>query len=216
MSGAEPTQEDLVRRVAEVGVRDQRLIQAFREVSRARFVSLSHASVAFRDEPLPIPHRQVTTQPSLIAKMVEALELDGSETVLEVGTGYGFQTAVLAALSRFVWSIERWPDLAEVAQRHLASQSTDNVSVVVGDGSGGLPEEAPFDAIIVAAAFPRVPETLADQLAADGVLVQPLGRGGNEQVMRFVKGAGGLTRQRFVTGAHFVRLWGEHGFREGT
>ena len=214
MSEAKPTQDDLLRRIADVGVRDERVMRAFREVSRAGFVSPSHVPVAFRDEPLPIPHRQVTTQPSLVAKMVEALGLDGSEKVLEVGTGYGFQTAILAALAKFVWSIERWPDLADSARRNLASHGSHNVKVMFGDGSSGLREEAPFDAIIVAAAFPRVPGALADQLAEDGVLVQPLGWGGDELVTRFSKRSGGLAREGFVTGAHFVRLRGRYGFAE--
>ena len=214
MSRAEPTQEDLVRKVAATGVSDARLLDAFREVPRAGFVPPSHAPRAYVDEPLPIPHRQVTTQPSLVAKMIEALGLDGTQTVLEVGTGYGFQTAVLAVLARFVWSVERWPDLAETARANLERHGTENVEVVVGDGSLGVPEEAPFDAIIVSAAFPRVPEPLAEQLAPGGALVQPMGWGGNEQVLAFSKGPSRLLRRRAVTGAHFVRLWGRYGFAE--
>jgi protein-L-isoaspartate(D-aspartate) O-methyltransferase len=154
----------------------------------------------------------VTTQPSLVAKMVEALELDGDESVLEVGTGYGFQTAILAAMARFVWSVEHWDDVAEVARVNLARQGVENVEVIVSDGSGGLPRRAPFDAIIVSAAFPRVPEPLAGQLVAGGALVQPLGWGGNERVALFRRRRGGLVRRRIITGAHFVRLWGSHGF----
>jgi protein-L-isoaspartate(D-aspartate) O-methyltransferase len=207
-----PGLEDLVRAVAAAGIRDERVLAAFREVPRARFVSPQDVPRAYVDEPLPIPHRQVTTQPSLIAKMVEALGLDGRQKVLEVGTGYGFQTAILAALGRFVWSVERWPDLAETASRNLGNHGTDNVEIVVGDGSLGLGERAPFDAILVSAAHPRVPEPLADQLAQGGVLVQPLGWGGNEEVVLLSKGSRGLVRRRSVGGAHFVRLHGRHGF----
>jgi protein-L-isoaspartate(D-aspartate) O-methyltransferase len=167
---------------------------------------------AYVDAPVPIPHDQVTTQPSLVAKMVEALELEGGENVLEVGTGYGYQTAILARLGGFVWSIERWADLAEAAKRNLERHGIENVQVVVADGSEGLPEHAPFDAVLVSAAFPRVPEPLVEQLTVGGSLVQPLGTGGNEEVVLFSKGDQGLLPQRTITGARFVRLRGRHGY----
>src|SRR5881227_3677636 len=126
------------------GVRDPPLLQALREVPRSAFVPAALAAQAYLDQPLPIPHGQVTTQPSLVAKMVEALALSGSEQVLEIGTGYGFQTALLARLSGFVWSIERWPDIAAMARDNLARHGVTNVAVVVGDGTAGLPERAPF------------------------------------------------------------------------
>jgi protein-L-isoaspartate(D-aspartate) O-methyltransferase len=158
-----------------------------------------------------IPHDLVTTQPSLVAQMVAALELTSSDSVLEVGTGYGWQTALLATLGGRVWSIERWDDLAATARGHLAE--LENVTVVVGDGSSGLPEHAPYDAILVAAAFPEVPPPLAEQLAEGGRLVQPIGPGGADDVVLFRKRNGLLERDRFLTGAYFVRLYGEHGFR---
>ena len=177
---------------------------------RSDFVPAEHADLADVDAPIPIPHGQVTTQPSLVARMVEALGLAGDERVLEVGTGYGWQTALLARLAREVFSVERFADLAETAQRHLAGY--ENVTVVVGDGSEGLPEHAPFDAILVAAAYPSVPEPLAEQLAEGGRLVQPIGPGGAEDVVLFEKRDGELRRVRSVSGAHFVRLHGRHGF----
>jgi protein-L-isoaspartate(D-aspartate) O-methyltransferase len=206
--------EDLSRAIVTAGVRDARLLDAFREVRRASFVPPELVDQAYLDRPLPIPHGQVTTQPSLSAKMIEALELTGSEQVLEVGTGYGFQTALLARLSRSVWSIERWPDVAEAARKNLARHGASNVGVVAGDGTKGLPEHAPYDAILVSAAFPSVPPPLAEQLAAGGRLVQPIGSGGQEEVVLFEKRAEGLTRRRTVTGAHFVRLYGAHAFPE--
>jgi protein-L-isoaspartate(D-aspartate) O-methyltransferase len=215
MSPAQPTQQDLVRQLAALGVGDERLLTALREVPRERFVPAAHLQRAYVDEPLPIPHDQVTTQPSLIAKMVEALELAGNERVLEIGTGYGFQTAILARLAGYVWSVERWPDLAETARSNLERQGTRNAEIVVGDGSRGLPQQAPFDAILVSAAFPRVPEPLAAQLAFGGALVQPLGWGGNEKVVLFSMGPTGLGRRRVITGARFVRLRGRHGFSSG-
>jgi protein-L-isoaspartate(D-aspartate) O-methyltransferase len=206
--------EALVRAVVAAGVCDARVLEALREVPRAGFVPPDLTEWAYVDRPLPIPHEQVTTQPSLSAKMIEALELTGSERVLEVGTGYGFQTALLANLSNFVWSVERFPDVAETAKNNLARHGVENVEVVAGDGTKGFPEHAPYDAILVSAAFPSVPPPLAQQLAMGGRLVQPIGSGGQEQVILFEKEPGGLERRRTVTGAHFVRLYGAHAFPE--
>lgn len=208
-----PSQADLVEVVRADGISDARVLDAFAGVPRAGFVPPDLVERAYVDEPLPIPHAQVTTQPSLVARMVEALALAGSERVLEVGTGYGFQTAILARLAAAVWSVERWPDLAEAARANLARHGVENAEVVVGDGSEGLPEHAPFDAILVSAAFPRVPGPLAAQLTSGGKLVQPIGPGGQETVVLFQRTPRGVVRRRTVTGAHFVRLYGRHGFR---
>ncbi len=193
-------------------VSDPRLLQALRQVPRAKFVPSDLIEAAYLDRPLPIPHGQVTTQPSLVAKMIEALELRGSEHALEVGTGYGFQTALLAHLSDFVWSVERWPDVADTAKANLARHGVTNVEVVVGDGTEGLPEHAPYEAILVSAAFPRVPPPFVEQLTLGGRLVQPIGRGGEEEVILFEKASGGLKRRRTITRARFVRLYGVHAF----
>jgi len=207
-----PTQADLARAIAhELG--EGRVADAFRAVPRAAFVPDEYRDRAYADVPIPIPHRQVTTQPSLTARMLAALELTGSERTLEVGTGYGFQTALLARLAREVVSVERFADLAAVAGERLEREGVANVDVVVGDGSEGVPARAPFDAIVVSAAFPRVPPPLTAQLAPGGRLVQPIGRGGDEEVVLFVAGPRGLERRRSLTGAHFVRLVGRHGFR---
>lgn len=208
-------QEDLVRAIAAEGVRDPRLLRALRAVPRAGFVPSDLAEAADLDRPLPIPHGQVTTQPSLSVKMIEALGLEGSECVLEVGTGYGFQTALLCRMSGFVRSVERFADIAETARDNLARYGIANVEVVVSDGTGGLPEYAPYGAILVSAAFPSVPPPLAEQLATGGRLVQPIGPGGREEVILFEKGPQGLERRRAVTGAHFVRLYGTHAFPAG-
>ena len=204
--------EHLVREIVSAGVHDARLIAALRAVPRAGFVPPKLAEEACLDRPLPIPHDQVTTQPSLSAKMIEALELTGSECVLEVGTGYGFQTALLARVSRSVSSVERWPDVAGTARENLARHGVRNVEVVVGDGTKGLPEHAPYAAILVSAAFPSVPPPLVEQLEVGGRLVQPIGSGGHEAVILFEKEREGLASRRTVTGAHFVRLYGAHAF----
>jgi len=204
--------EDLAAVIRAQGIRDPRLLEAIRAVPRTQFVPPELSARAFVDEPLPIGRHQVTTQPSLVARMVEALELRGPERVLEVGTGFGWQTALLARLAARVWSVERWPDLAEAARERLERSGAANVSVVVGDGSEGLPEHAPYEAILVSAAFPSVPTALAAQLAGGGRLVHPLGEGGDEEVVLFEKRSGELVRRRMLTRARFVRLYGRHGF----
>jgi protein-L-isoaspartate(D-aspartate) O-methyltransferase len=205
---------DLVRTITHKGVRDPRLLEALRAVPRAGFVPANLAEQAYEDKPLPIPHDQVTTQPSLIAKMVEALGLVGSERVLEVGAGYAWQTALLARLCGFVWAVERFEDVAEAARENLARFGVTNAEVVTVDGTRGLPEHAPYDAILVAAAFPSVPRPLEDQLAAGGRLVQPVGPGGREEVDLFEKGTRGFVRLRTIAEARFVRLYGVHAFPE--
>lgn len=200
----------LVAAARKAGVKDERVLAAIASVPRSEFVPAERVDLANLDTPVPIPHEQVTTQPSLVARMVEALALEGTERVLEVGTGYGWQTALLAELAEEVFSVERFADLAETARTALAGR--ENVHVLVGDGSLGLPEHAPFDAILVAAAYPEVPEPLSEQLAERGRLVQPLGFGGDEDVVLFEKRAGVLRRVRSVIAAHFVRLHGRHGF----
>jgi protein-L-isoaspartate(D-aspartate) O-methyltransferase len=206
--------EDLVRVITAEGVRDPRLLDALRVVPRARFVPPDLVRQAYENRPLPIPRGQVTTQPSLVAMMVEALGLAGSERVLEVGAGYGWQTALLARLCSFVWTVERFGDVAQAARENLVRYGVTNAEVVTGDGTKGLPEHAPYDAILVAAAFTSVPRPLEEQLAVRGRLVQPLGPGGREEVVLFEKGPSGLVRQRIVSGARFVRLHGAHAFPE--
>jgi protein-L-isoaspartate(D-aspartate) O-methyltransferase len=206
------TPAELAAAVRAKGVRDARVLEAIEYVARAGFVPAEVAADAYLDRPLPIPHEQVTTQPSLVAMMIEALGLTGQERLLEIGTGYGFQSALLARLAARVWSVERWGDLAQAARENLAASGVENVEVVVGDGTEGLSEHAPYDAIVVSAAFPRVPPPLSGQLAEGGRLVQPIGPGGRDDVQLFEKRAGVLVRRSFVTGAHFVPLYGSHGY----
>jgi protein-L-isoaspartate(D-aspartate) O-methyltransferase len=189
------------------GIRDRRVLAAFRAVPRALFVPAEAVGQAYLDEPLRIPRGQVTTQPSLIAAMVAALGLTGGERVLEVGTGLGFQTAILARLARQVVSIERSADLAAQARANLAAVGVGRVTIVVGDGTLGVPEHAPYQAIVVSAASPWVP----------GPLVHPVGPGGHEQVTAFSRQADRLVVEARLVPARFVPLVGAYGrpAREG-
>jgi len=193
-------------------VSDGRVLAAIAATPRTAFVPVQYAGAAYRDRPVPIPHGQVTTQPSLSAMMIAGLGLAGGEQVLEIGTGYGYQAALLARLAAQVVSIEIWPDLAAQARRNLAAQAITNVLVVAGDGTQGYPARAPYDAVIVSAAFTKVPPPLAAQLRPGGRLVQPIGPGGQEQVLVFERRAQSLEPLRVLTSASFVPLYGKHGF----
>ena len=203
--------EDLVRALRAAGIQDRRVLHAFRAVPRVGFLPPGAAGQAYLDAPIRIPHGQVTTQPSLIARMVAALGLTGSERVLEVGTGLGFQTAILAQLAGEVVSVERFADLAAQARANLAAAGLARVTVVVGDGTLGVPRHAPYQAIVVAAASPSVPVPLIEQLAPGGRLVHPVGPGGREQVTAFHKETDRLVTDARLTAAYFVPLVGAHG-----
>jgi len=188
------------------------VLEAIRTTRRASFVPPELRREVGSDYAIPIGMAQTTSQPSLIAMMIEALELRPEETVLEIGTGYGYEAALLSKLAGRVFSVERIPELAEVARHNLESEGVMNVTVVTGDGTLGLPEAAPFDGIVVAAAFVRVPAPLADQLAPEGKLVMPVGNGGGDLVKVFQRQDGDLVEKRVLCGARFVPLLGANGF----
>lgn len=209
-----PGPEKLVTELLLEGVADDRVIHAFRRVKREQFVPEEWTDAAYHDQPIPIPHGQVTTQPTLVGRMVAALRLTGSERVLEVGTGLGFQTAILALVAGEVFSIERFSDLAEQARSNLRTAGIEGVTIQVGDGTLGLREHAPFGGIVVSAAAPEVPQPLVEQLKEGGRIVHPLGSGGDEIVTVFRREGDGLIGEGVVTPAHFVRLIGAHGLDE--
>lgn len=188
-------------------IADPRVIDAFERVRRKDFVPEGSEGEADEDRPVLLPHRQTTSQPSLIARMIEAAEVGPDDRVLEIGTGYGFQTALLAVLAREVVSIERYPELAERSRRNLEAAGHVNADVYVGDGWEGFPERAPYDAIVVSAAADEMPHALAAQLREGGRLVVPLKRGRSDDVVVLRKGADGeLKEERLLTPARFVPL----------
>jgi protein-L-isoaspartate(D-aspartate) O-methyltransferase len=205
----------LSERAAALGVTDERVLEAMRQIPRVAFVPPAARLIANRDAPVPIGHGQTTSQPTLIAYVVAELELEPTDRVLEVGTGLGYQTALLAALAAEVYSIDRFVDLVEAARGNLAAQGIRNVTLTIGDGTEGWPEHAPFQAIVVSAAFPEVPPPLAEQLADGGRLIQPLGGGRGDELVRFRKLDGELVRDRDLGAARYVPLRGRYGAADG-
>jgi protein-L-isoaspartate(D-aspartate) O-methyltransferase len=196
----------LARLVERDGV-SARVVDAFRKVDRADFVPEGSRTEAYRDRPIAIPEHQTTSQPSLIARMIDVAEIDPEDHVLEVGTGFGFQTALLAELAGSVVSIDRHASLTRAARANLERAGIErHVELLTGDGWKGAPDHAPFDAIIVSASASEVPAALAEQLREGGRLVIPVGTHTGDDVILFRKEAGRLERKRLVTPARFVPL----------
>jgi protein-L-isoaspartate(D-aspartate) O-methyltransferase len=194
------------------GICDPRVLAAMGKVPREEFIASDDSRDAYGDHPLPIGAGQTVSQPYIVAAMVEALELRPRDRVLEVGTGTGYEAAILGELAAEVWTIERHEELSDRAREILARLGYANMHVVHGDGSLGLPEQAPFDKILVAAAAPRIPESLVAQLVDGGRLVVPVGNRFEQQV-QIIRKVGGKT---VVTGhdlCRFVPLVGEEGWQ---
>jgi protein-L-isoaspartate(D-aspartate) O-methyltransferase len=192
---------------------DERVLEAMERVPRELFVPDDLRGRAFDDAALPIGVGQTISQPYMVARIVEELGLDGDERVLDVGTGSGYQAAVLAELADEVHTIERIPELADQAKRNLAAAGYDRVAVHVGDGSRGLPDHAPYDAIAVAAAAPDFPQALYDQLRPGGRLVVPVGGRTGQRLEVIVRSPEGPAILRSVP-CRFVPLVGEEGFED--
>lgn len=194
------------------GVASPRVLAALRDVPRELFVPEGHRPRACSDHALSIGHGQTISQPYMVAVMTQALELEGTERVLEVGTGSGYQCAILAEVAAEVWSVERIPELAAAAARTLESLGYGNVHVRAGDGSLGWPEAAPFDAILVTAGAPRVPTPLLDQLSPDGgILVAPVGDRDLQHIAVVTRHGPDFVTRRAL-GCRFVPLLGEEGW----
>jgi len=196
------------------GIEDPRVLQAMRDTPRHRFVPARHRGVAYEDMPLAIGHEQTISQPLMVAMMTAALQLDGHERVLEIGTGSGYQAAILSRLAVVVFSIERIPELAAQARATLAMAGIMNVHVFVGDGSLGLPEHGPYDAVVVTAASPKVPPALVDQLKPGGRLIIPVGDRYEQTLIRLTATSNGPQVER-LGGCRFVPLIGQQGWLRG-
>jgi protein-L-isoaspartate(D-aspartate) O-methyltransferase len=196
------------------GIRDERVLAAIRKVPRHLFVADEDRESAYEDHPLPIGESQTVSQPYIVAFMLEALSLDGSERVLEIGTGSGYQTALLAELVQQVYSVERIQSLARAAQAILQRLGYNSVRLIVGDGSRGWVEYAPFDAIVVSAAAPRIPQVLLEQLREGGRMVIPVGPS-EAQELKLVRRREGRTVVTNLEGCRFVPLIGDEGYAEG-
>lgn len=194
-------------------ITDPRVLKVVAEVPREEFVPPSYQSQAYTDGPLPIGLGQTISQPYIVALMTQELRLDRKCDVLEIGTGSGYQTAVLAKLAKKVYTIERFAELSESAQAVLSRLGIGNVEFFVGDGSCGWPQQRTFERIMITAAVPQIPQPLTEQLADGGIMVAPVGPQGVQTLMAYEKRTGKIT-ERFICDVRFVRLLGEYGFEE--
>lgn len=193
------------------GIRNERLLAAMEEIPRHLFVPSFLLERAHDDGPLPIGEGQTISQPYIVAEMTAALALAGTEKVLEIGTGSGYQTAILCRLAREVVTVERIASLQSSAERILRELGVENVRFRTGDGTLGIPDEAPFDRILVTAAAPAVPPPLFEQLAEGGIAVLPIGGRWEQELVRVTKESGKM-RKDFLGGCRFVPLIGQCGF----
>ena len=193
------------------GIRDERLLAVMGGTPRHLFVPSNLSARAYDDGPLPIGDGQTISQPYIVAEMTAALRLAGTEKVLEIGTGSGYQTAILCRLAKEVVTVERLSTLQASAEITLRESGVDNVRFRTGDGSTGIPDEAPFDRIIVTAAAPGVPPPLFDQLSEGGIIVIPIGGRWEQDLVRVTKESG-KERKDLLGGCRFVPLIGEFGF----
>jgi protein-L-isoaspartate(D-aspartate) O-methyltransferase len=199
--------------IASRGIRDQRVLSAMLAVPRHRFVPGHVIGSAYRDSPLPIGDGQTISQPYIVALMTELLQLAGGDKVLEIGTGSGYQAAILGQIAAKVITVERIANLAQEASRTLTELGYDNIHIKVGDGTVGWPAELPYDAIIVTAAAPSLSEPLVQQLADGGRLVAPIGPRYTQTLVR-VRRTGDQFHTESLIGVAFVPLIGEHGWQD--
>jgi protein-L-isoaspartate(D-aspartate) O-methyltransferase len=212
MKDYEAAQKKMVAQQLEArGIKDARVLSAMGEIPRHLFVGASNQSEAYDDNPLPIGKGQTISQPYMVAFMTELLMLQGNERVLEIGTGSGYQAAILSRLCKWVYTIERIVDLSKHAQEVLKTYGFENISFKIGDGSGGWPEESPFDGIMVTAGAPVISDVLVDQLTTMGKLIIPVGDRFSQTLKRVIKTRTGIKVENH-TGCRFVDLIGEHGW----
>jgi protein-L-isoaspartate(D-aspartate) O-methyltransferase len=193
------------------GIHDERVLRAMEEVPRHEFIPEAGRFRAYEDQPVPIGEEQTISQPYIVALMTQLLAVEPENVVLEVGTGTGYQAAVLSRLGRQVYTVERHASLAERAREIFVRLAYENIEVVVGDGTLGFPEHAPYDRILVAAAAPSVPQPLIDQMQDDGRMIIPVGTS-EMQVLQLVRKSQGEIYASNLEGCRFVPLIGECGF----
>ena len=194
------------------GIVDPLVVKAMQNVPRHLFVESGLEDQAYSDFPLPIGHKQTISQPFIVAYMTQALQLTGEERVLEIGTGSGYQAAILAHIVRHVYTVERISDLARTARKALDKAGAYNVHIKVDDGTCGWPDQAPFDAIITTAGSPAVPDALKEQLATGGRLVIPVGTQGSQVLKRIVRLDESRFEEESLLDCRFVPLIGKHGW----
>ncbi len=202
------------RQIEARGVRNPRVLAAMREIPRHLFIPSPYDRSAYEDSPLPIGNGQTISQPYIVALMTELLKPEPEDNVLEIGTGCGYQAAILAKLVRKVTSVERIPAVADLARSNLAALGISNVEIQTADGTLGYPENAPYNGIIITAATPSVPKPLIEQLAENGRLVAPVG-GREIQELVVLSRRKGIISQELHGGVRFVPLIGEHGWEGG-
>jgi len=193
------------------GIRDRRVLDAFRKGPRHVFVPESEAAQAYENHPVPIGQGQTISQPYMVAVMTQSLTLQGGERILEIGSGSGYQTAILKAMGGDVYTVERLPELSERARRNVEHAGYFDVQYRTGDGTRGWPEEAPFDRVIVTAGAPSLPLSLVEQLRDGGSMVIPVG-GEEEQELLLVRREQGRVSRERICACVFVKLWGEEGW----
>jgi protein-L-isoaspartate(D-aspartate) O-methyltransferase len=217
MAGTDPWQaarDQMVEtQIGARGIRDERVLSAMRRVPRHIFVPEKARAAAYGDYPLPIGHGQTISQPYIVAMMTTLLQINPDDRVLEIGAGSGYQAAILGTLAKEVVSIERIPEVALLAQENLSASGISNVRVIVGDGTLGYPDRAPYDGVLITASTPSVPPPLIDQLVEGGRLVAPVGSRDLQELIRLTRKGSDITRE-FFGGVMFVPLVGEHGWEQ--
>ncbi|WP_353683531.1 protein-L-isoaspartate(D-aspartate) O-methyltransferase [Thermodesulfovibrio sp. 3907-1M] len=199
--------------IIERGIRDKRVIEVMKKIPRHLFIPEDIIDSAYDDRALPIGHGQTISQPYIVALMTELLELKGEEKVLEIGTGSGYQAAILAELAKEVHTVERVEPLAIAAKKRFENLGIKNIKVYIRDGTEGIPEEAPFDRIIITAATPDIPEPLIAQLKEYGIIVAPVGERYSQYMLKAIKKDGEIERHYLIPVA-FVPLIGKYGWKE--
>lgn len=196
------------------GISDARVLDAMRSVPREEFVVAGDENEAYQDRPLPIGHNQTISQPYIVAYMTEQIRIQPDDVVLDIGTGSGYQAAILSRLAKQVYTIEYVPELAKRTAKLFEHLHYENITVIEGDGSGGYPERAPYDAILMAAAAPGIPEPLVEQLAPGGRLILPVGGSGSQILKLITKNTQGQVNTENLISVVFVPLRGGLGWQD--